>query len=70
MLTLKCECCGEPFQYKNIRKYCSRSCYNKYVKEHKGTGTLPGPSKKEKVEVVCAYCGKHEKSFSRQVKDL
>ena len=58
MYKLTCEHCGRPFQSKKkTDRFCSKDCYIEHCKE---TGCLKGKSKVKKVEVVCAYCGKHE----------
>lgn len=56
MANFNCEYCGNEFQAKPSakRKYCSRECANKASKGH------PQKSKVEKIEVVCANCGKTE----------
>lgn len=58
MYNLVCEHCGKPFQSKKkTARFCSKDCYAEHCKE---SGCLKGKSKVKKVEVVCAYCGKHE----------
>lgn len=60
MYNLICEHCKKPFQSKkNTQRFCSKECYNKYIEDCKRTGILKG-KKGNKVEVVCAECGKHE----------
>lgn len=60
MYNLICERCGKPFQSKkHSSRFCCRECYNNYIEECKRTGSLKG-KKQNKVEVVCAECGKHE----------
>ena len=57
MKTLICEHCGKTFlTKKSDARFCSRDCYNNYIKIHGGNHK----PRSEKVKVQCAECGKIE----------
>ena len=57
MKTLICEHCGKKFlTKKSDARFCSRDCYNNYIKIHGGSRK----GRSEKVKVQCAECGKIE----------
>ena len=50
-----CKNCGEEFESDRERTYCCMDCYKTYISTH-----IIHKEKNEKVEVICANCGKHE----------
>jgi hypothetical protein len=57
MKTLICEHCGKTFlTKKSDARFCSRDCYNNYIKIHGGSRK----GRSQKVKVQCAECGKIE----------
>lgn len=61
LITYICKNCGKEFLAEHYahRVYCSRNCLNEYLRSHPNERNHCTNSS-QKVEVVCAECGKHE----------